>query len=179
MLCCTDLAGSASSGCADCAARFLTRRSRSVCSEHPVSERCPPSAAVQWAGSELLCSGWQFLSTATQEDCRSSATPQNCRSSATPKLAAATMCECAHSFAQRFLISKRLRCTRHEDEMLWHKVERAVQCAVLRSMVRIKLTCSTSKNKHVVIPKSGLRSSRRTSYQNQFSAQFNFHSLVL
>ena len=39
------------------------------------------------------------------------------------------MCECAHSFAQRFLISKRLRCIRHEDEMLWHKMERAVQCA--------------------------------------------------
>ena len=39
------------------------------------------------------------------------------------------LCECAHSFAQRFLISKRLRCTRHEDEMLWHKVERAVHCA--------------------------------------------------
>ena len=28
-----------------------------------------------------------------------------------------------------FLNSKRLRCTRHEDEMLWHNVERAVQCA--------------------------------------------------
>ena len=25
--------------------------------------------------------------------------------------------------------SKRRRCTRHENEMLWHKVERAVQCA--------------------------------------------------
>ena len=33
------------------------------------------------------------------------------------------------TFPQRFSISKRLRCTRHEDEMLWHKVERAVQCA--------------------------------------------------
>ena len=39
------------------------------------------------------------------------------------------LCECAHSFAQRFLNSKRLRCTRHEDEVLWHKAERAVQCA--------------------------------------------------
>ena len=37
--------------------------------------------------------------------------------------------ECAHSSARRFLNSKRLRCTRHEDEMLWRKVERAVQYA--------------------------------------------------
>ena len=43
---CTGLAGSAASCCADCAARFLTRRPRSVCSEHPVSERCPGSAAA-------------------------------------------------------------------------------------------------------------------------------------
>ena len=101
------------------AARCWTGRSRSACSEPPVSElRCPRSAAAspsglsecgdsdlrvfsaatQEDGSELLSSGWQILSSATQEDCRSSATPQDCRSSATPDLA----CECTHSLAQRF-----------------------------------------------------------------------------
>ena len=40
-----------------------------------------------------------------------------------------TMWCVSHTFAQRFLNSKRPQSTRHEDEMLWHKMERAVQCA--------------------------------------------------
>ena len=66
-------------------------------------------AATQEAGSELLSSGWQFLSSAVQEDVRSSATPQDFRSWATLVDAAveiphcsATMCESALSFAQLF-----------------------------------------------------------------------------
>ena len=82
---CTHLAGSATSCCA---ARFFTRRSRSVYSEHPVSERClrsaaahprDLSAAVQRPGSELPCSGWQFLSSTTLDDCRKSTTPNLAR----------------------------------------------------------------------------------------------------
>ena len=66
--------------------------------------------------SECGDSDLRVLSAATQEAERSLATPTDVRSSATPADAAveilpcsATMCECAHSFAQRFCNSKRLR----------------------------------------------------------------------
>ena len=134
-----------------CAARFLTRRSRSVCSEclRAVSPERGGSrgwirATVLWLAilelgdsrglSELgdPAGLWELGDSAGLWELGDSGsgtvnTDHRC----------ATMCECAHSFAQRFLISKRLRCTRHEDEMLWSVLYSVL---VLGSMVRIMLT---------------------------------------
>ena len=96
-----------------------------------------------------------------------------------PDQRAATMCECAHSFVKRFLISKRLRCTRHEDEMLWHKVERAVQCAGAEIDGQDKVdmfdlqkqTCCYSQKWPTQFPPNFSSKS--------FSTQFKFHSLML
>ena len=49
-----------------------------------------------------------------------------------PDLLHKVLCECAPSFAQRYLISKRLQFTHQMNEVLWHYVERAVQCADAR-----------------------------------------------
>ena len=84
-------------------------RAPSVGARCQTPERGGSSAGLSECGDSNL----RVFSAATQEAVRSWATPTDARSSATPAVAAveilpcsATMCECAHSFAQRFCNSK-------------------------------------------------------------------------